>query len=111
MTDRGAERAELEAELRQIQNRISLWKNGVVGPEEAARIAVDDFEAGADRIYAEYERMLEAGVAREVARIVLPLNIYSSAYVTMNARAMMNFLSLLVSFAIFIFLLLLMGLP
>jgi len=44
--------------------------------------------------YAAYERMLEAGVAREVARIVLPLNIYSSAYVTMNARAMMNFLSL-----------------
>ena len=29
-----------------------------------------------------------------VARIVLPLNIYSSAYVTMNARAVMNFLSL-----------------
>ncbi|MGC5169488.1 FAD-dependent thymidylate synthase [Micromonospora sp. DT81.3] len=41
-----------------------------------------------------YQRMLEAGVAREVARIVLPLNIYSSMYVTMNARALMNFLSL-----------------
>jgi thymidylate synthase (FAD) len=38
--------------------------------------------------------MLDAGVAREVARIVLPVNIYSSAYVTMNARALMNFLSL-----------------
>ena len=37
---------------------------------------------------------LEAGVAREVARIVLPLNIYSSMYVTMNSRALMNFLSL-----------------
>lgn len=41
-----------------------------------------------------YQRMLQAGVAREVARIVLPLNIYSSMYVTMNARALMNFLSL-----------------
>ncbi|MBU4465883.1 MAG: FAD-dependent thymidylate synthase [Actinobacteria bacterium] len=41
-----------------------------------------------------YQRMLAAGVAREVARIVLPLNIYSSMYVTMNARALMNFLSL-----------------
>ena len=38
--------------------------------------------------------MLEAGVAREVARIVLPLTIYSSMYVTMNARSLMNFLSL-----------------
>lgn len=44
--------------------------------------------------YEAYQRMLEAGVAREVARIVLPLTIYSSMYVTMNARALMNFLSL-----------------
>ena len=44
--------------------------------------------------YESYQRMLEAGVAREVARIVLPLNIYSSMYVTMNARSLMNFLSL-----------------
>jgi thymidylate synthase (FAD) len=44
--------------------------------------------------YAEYERMLGAGVAREVARVVLPVSIYSSAYVTMNSRALMNFLSL-----------------
>ena len=32
--------------------------------------------------------------SREVARIVLPVTIFSSAYVTMNARALMNFLSL-----------------
>jgi thymidylate synthase (FAD) len=38
--------------------------------------------------------MLAAGVAREVARGVLPVTIYSTAYVTMNARALMNFLSL-----------------
>jgi thymidylate synthase (FAD) len=38
--------------------------------------------------------MLDAGVAREVARIVLPLTIFSSMYVTMNARSLMNFLSL-----------------
>ncbi len=44
--------------------------------------------------YAAYQRMLAAGVAREVARIVLPVTIYSSMYVTMNARALMNFLSL-----------------
>jgi len=44
--------------------------------------------------YESYQTMLDAGVAREVARIVLPVTIYSSAYVTMNARALMNFLSL-----------------
>lgn len=41
-----------------------------------------------------YEEMLAEGVTREVARMVLPVNIYSSAYVTMNFRALMNFLSL-----------------
>jgi thymidylate synthase (FAD) len=54
--------------------------------EEARRVATDAFNS--------YQRMLEAGIAREVARIVLPLNIYSSMYVTMNARSLMNFLSL-----------------
>jgi len=44
--------------------------------------------------YESYKAMLEAGVAREVARAVLPVNIYSSMYVTMNARALMSFLSL-----------------
>jgi thymidylate synthase (FAD) len=44
--------------------------------------------------YDAYKRMLDAGVAREVARAALPVGIYSSMYVTMNARALMNFLSL-----------------
>ncbi len=44
--------------------------------------------------YAAYQEMLDAGIAREVARMVLPVSIYSSAYVTVNARALMNFLSL-----------------
>lgn len=44
--------------------------------------------------YAAYREMLDAGIAREVARMVLPVSIYSSAYVTLNARSLMNFLSL-----------------
>lgn len=44
--------------------------------------------------YQAYQAMLAAGVAREVARGVLPVATYSSAYVTMNARSLMNFLSL-----------------
>jgi thymidylate synthase (FAD) len=44
--------------------------------------------------YAVYLEMLGAGVAREVARAVLPVGIYSSMYATGNARALMNFLSL-----------------
>lgn len=44
--------------------------------------------------YVEYEGLLRMGVAREVARMVLPLNIYSSLFITLNARSLMNLLSL-----------------
>ncbi len=44
--------------------------------------------------YGAYLEMLEAGIAREVARGVLPVSIYSSMYATCNARALMHFLSL-----------------
>jgi thymidylate synthase (FAD) len=42
----------------------------------------------------EYQHQLDAGVAREVARNVLPLSIYTSFYWTVNLRSVMNFLSL-----------------
>jgi thymidylate synthase (FAD) len=44
--------------------------------------------------YAAYRESLDDGLAREVARMDLPVRLYSSAFVTMNARALMNFLSL-----------------
>lgn len=44
--------------------------------------------------YDAYKYLLKNGIAREVARMVLPVNIYSSMYVTLNARSLMNFLSL-----------------
>lgn len=44
--------------------------------------------------YEYYEKMLEMGVAKEVARMALPLNIYSTMYATANARSIMAFLSL-----------------
>ncbi|GAA1696545.1 FAD-dependent thymidylate synthase [Microbacterium sediminicola] len=62
-------------------------------PEQTAVVEETTREASVHAFEA-YQRMLDAGVAREVARIVLPLNTYSSMYVTMNARSLMNFLSL-----------------
>ena len=41
-----------------------------------------------------YKELLDAGVARELARMVLPVNSYTEFYWTINARALMNFLSL-----------------
>ncbi len=44
--------------------------------------------------YAAYERMIEEGTAREVARMVLPVGIMTSFYATANMRNVLNFLSL-----------------
>lgn len=41
-----------------------------------------------------YNNLIRGGVAKEVARMILPVSTYSTMYVTMNARGLMNFLSL-----------------
>jgi thymidylate synthase (FAD) len=44
--------------------------------------------------YAAYESMLNRGVAKEVARMCLPVGLTSTMYATCNARSLMAFLSL-----------------
>lgn len=41
-----------------------------------------------------YTWMIDQGIAKEVARMTLPLNTYTQMYWTVNARSLMNFLSL-----------------
>lgn len=64
------------------------------GTPEQYKVMVQSMKHSYSVAYQEYQRMLAAGVAREVARSVLPVGTYSSMYVTMNARSLMNFLSL-----------------
>jgi thymidylate synthase (FAD) len=45
-------------------------------------------------LYEEYLGLLEQGIAREVARSILPVNTYTSGYITVNLRSLMNLLSL-----------------
>lgn len=47
-----------------------------------------------NRAWTVYESLLATGVAKEVARMVLPVNIYSTMYVTMNLRSWLNFVKL-----------------
>jgi thymidylate synthase (FAD) len=80
------------------RNLVQIGKTGhyefIPGTAEQTALVEQEARTTSQHAYESYKRMLEAGVAREVARIVLPLNIYSSMYVTMNSRALMNFLSL-----------------
>jgi thymidylate synthase (FAD) len=66
----------------------------IEGTKEQYDLTVESIKSSCTHAYESYTKMLDAGVAREVARAVLPVTLYSSMYVTMNARALMNFLSL-----------------
>jgi len=80
------------------RNLVQIGKTGayefVPGTDEQHKQVTKSLQKTCRVAYAEYERMLELGIAKEVARMALPLNLFSSAYVTMNARGLMNFLSL-----------------
>ena len=64
------------------------------GTPEQFDLMVSEMKKAYTVAYESYQRMLDAGIAREVARATLPVATYSTMYVTMNARALMNFLSL-----------------
>jgi len=64
------------------------------GTQEQYDLMVAEMKKAYTVAYEAYQKMLDAGIAREVARATLPVATYSSMYVTMNARALMNFLSL-----------------
>lgn len=66
----------------------------VEGSPEQHKLVDEVMRDSYRRSYTAYREMLDAGVAREVARAVLPVGLYSSMYATCNARALMHFLSL-----------------
>jgi thymidylate synthase (FAD) len=53
-----------------------------------------EIRAQAESAFAAYERMLEQGVAKEVARTVLPLSMYTKYLWSCNPRSLMHFCSL-----------------
>jgi len=80
------------------RNLVQQGKPGayefVPGTDDQHKMAAESIRSSCEQAYASYQSMLDAGVAREVARMVLPVGTYSSMYATCNARALMNFLSL-----------------
>ena len=62
--------------------------------DELAEETRDTLQAIYRAAYEAYERLVELGVAREVARAALPVGAYTEFYWTVNARSLMNFVSL-----------------
>lgn len=66
----------------------------VQGTEEQFTATRNLLARNARESYAVYQSLLEMGVAKEVARMSLPLNLFSHMYATCNARSLMHFLGL-----------------
>ena len=62
--------------------------------EETKKATRAEIEHQAAEAFAAYERMLAMGVAKEVARSVLPLAMYTKYYWSCNPRSLMHFCSL-----------------
>ena len=64
-----------------------------VSPEIAEQTR-EELQAVYETAYETYQRLVDLGVARELARCVLPVGAYTEFYWTVNARSLMNFISL-----------------
>lgn len=62
--------------------------------EALAAETIQTFERIYKDTYAEYRALLDKGIAKELARSILPFGLFTQFYWTINARSLMNFLSL-----------------
>jgi thymidylate synthase (FAD) len=78
--------------------RTQVGKPGAYTFEPMADETAAEVRTGIESSYAEsygrYRELLAAGVAKEVARSVLPVGLYTEFFWSINARSLMNFLSL-----------------
>ena len=61
---------------------------------EVAITAMDTIEESIGHSYRTYNYLLKLGVAKELARSVLPVGMYTEFFATCNARSLMHFISL-----------------
>jgi thymidylate synthase (FAD) len=62
--------------------------------EDVAERTREELREVYEHAFETYERLVEVGVARELARSVIPVGAYTEFFWTVNARALMNFVSL-----------------
>jgi thymidylate synthase (FAD) len=63
-------------------------------PETVAREAAKTIQHSNEQAYRRYQWLLSQGVAKELARTVLPVGMMTEFFATCNARSLMHFLSL-----------------
>jgi thymidylate synthase (FAD) len=75
---------------RQSENNKQASEGSIDDQETANKVFTDAMEL----MIAHYDKLLELGVAKEQARMILPLNQYTEVYWTASFQAIMNFIEL-----------------
>jgi len=73
-----------------VNRQGSTEAKGELDQQKLLKIYTDSLEAS----YSAYKKLLEAGVAREMARAVLPVSQYTQFHWTVNARSLLNYINL-----------------
>lgn len=79
----------------------SIWRKQSENNKQASEGSIENqksaneiFNSVMDEILNSYNKLLELGVAKEQARLILPLNQYTEVYWTASFQAIMNFIDL-----------------
>lgn len=83
-----------ELERMQAQSTSNKQASAESLPKEVAESLCDKARGVSKTAYLIYEDMLDQGLARELARMVLPTNFYTQWYWTVDAHNLMHFLKL-----------------
>lgn len=100
---------ELSARYRELPEEFYIPSSTVIAPqaknnkqgreeegftEDTKRLIQKIIEDSSKKSFAEYHRLLATGVAKELARTVLPVNTYSHMFATVNMLNLFKFLQL-----------------
>lgn len=88
-----------ERQLAHVEGSKAMNYELTDGTPELRNIVEGSIKDSCAVAYWHYQNMLDAGAVKEVARMVLPVNIYSTNIISCNPRSLMNFLSLRQRFA------------
>jgi thymidylate synthase (FAD) len=79
----------------------AVWRRQSENNKQASEGSIEDqqsaceiFKSVMNKILESYQKLLDAGVAKEQARMILPLNQYTEVYWTASFQAIMNFIDL-----------------
>lgn len=102
-TDKGCSWNEVSGRYTQLQPEFYLpfeFRSNTKGNKQASEVNIGlnhkdlytQMKNACEGSYWTYENLLSKGVAKEIARMVLPQNIYSESYWTVSLQAVLHFL-------------------